>query len=188
MAVSDLRPVATRRSKYITTTMSDSSPPCAPPSIDDFNSVSRGQDHISMRESVEENLDAAHRKVASYQILEATPVQLSHTRQRTLHETAGCYIPPMPVRPFFDEFMPDGKEVPEEWQKVKVRKEKPVRLRELRGTLVALNVVGLPLVAFRKAYELVGALADAMEGMKPYIFGLLFLTIYPVYFQHTKMH
>lgn len=39
-----------------------------------------------------------------------------------------------------------------------------IKPRRLRNNLIALNVIGWPLKGFRKAHELVGALADAMEA------------------------
>lgn len=47
---------------------------------------------------------------------------------------------------------------------VRRAEEKKVKLRRLQKNVIVLKVIGLPLSAFRKAYELVGGLADAMEG------------------------
>ncbi|TEB25012.1 hypothetical protein FA13DRAFT_1272666 [Coprinellus micaceus] len=49
-------------------------------------------------------------------------------------------------------------------EKAWVRRGDVNKVRQLQSCIIVLDVVGRPLVAFRKAHQLVGALADAMEA------------------------
>lgn len=62
-------------------------------------------------------------KVAAYHLFEGSESTWNETRQRILHETAGQYIGPTPVKDFFDEFMPWNNDVSEKWKEITVTQE-----------------------------------------------------------------
>ncbi|KAJ3544208.1 hypothetical protein NMY22_g2858 [Coprinellus aureogranulatus] len=77
------------------------------------------------------NATPARPKVAAYQLFEGTIADLKTTRQRILHETHGHYVGPMPVKDFFNDFMPWNEEIADEYKVIKVPRDRKNGIKKL---------------------------------------------------------
>ncbi|KAJ3514802.1 hypothetical protein NLJ89_g2154 [Agrocybe chaxingu] len=63
-------------------------------------------------------------KIASYEAYSSIPTQWDVMYQRLVSETGGHYIGPMPVKEFFDAFMPWNKDVPDSYKSLRPPKKR----------------------------------------------------------------